>query len=311
MIVVGAGMAGLLAAAMLRNDCDRILEAQDALPNNHSAVLRFRSSVVGDTLNIPFKKVSVLKAVVTGSNPVADQFRYSFKTNGSYSLRSALSARGQLEERWVAPPDLIDRMARRVSAPIEFGVNFEAAFSGDPIISTIPMPSLMRMLDWKDVPAFDHVHGFNINLTLLDTDAYVSLYVPSPEYDFSRLSITGDRLTIEVQKPNWSYDEVEELAAEVGRNPTEMICDAFSLLGLDEVSNDPGGANVAPARYAKILPTDDQTRKRFILWASEKHRIYSLGRFATWRPGLLLDDLVKDVRVILDIQRNGSYAYRK
>ena len=49
--IIGAGMAGLLAANMLRHRDPVILEAQKSLPNNHHALLRFRSSVVGDVLD--------------------------------------------------------------------------------------------------------------------------------------------------------------------------------------------------------------------------------------------------------------------
>ena len=63
--------------------------------------------------------------------------------------------------------------------------------------------------------------------------------------------------------------------------------------------------------YAKILPIPEETRKRFILWATERHNIYSLGRFATWRPGLLMDDLVNDIRVIQRVAERGTYDHRK
>ena len=43
---------------------------------------------------------------------------------------------------------------------------------------------------------------------------------------------------------------------------------------------------------------DEKIRKSFIVRATKDFGIYSLGRFATWRPGLLLDDCVKDIRVI-------------
>ena len=59
--VIGAGLAGLLAGNMLRHRDPVIHEVQPSLPNNHSAVLRFRSSAVGDVLNIPFQKVKMIK----------------------------------------------------------------------------------------------------------------------------------------------------------------------------------------------------------------------------------------------------------
>ena len=87
--IIGAGMAGLIAANMLRRHNPIILEAKDELPNNHSAVLRFRSSVVGDALGIEFKKVTVLKDVLTTGNAVSDAHLYSWKVGGAYrSCRS-------------------------------------------------------------------------------------------------------------------------------------------------------------------------------------------------------------------------------
>ncbi len=48
-----------------------------------------------------------------------------------------------------------------------------------------------------------------------------------------------------------------------------------------------------------------------MMWATDNFNIYSLGRFATWRPGLLLDDLVNDIRVIQKIADHGNYDHRK
>ena len=47
-----------------------------------------------------------------------------------------------------------------------------------------------------------------------------------------------------------------------------------------------------------------------MLWASEKFGIYSFGRFATWRPGLLLDDLIHDLTVIRRLANEGTYSKR-
>lgn len=307
MIIVGAGLAGLLAAAMLRNEATRIIERQSTLPNNHSAVLRFRTSVVGDVLNIPFKKVQILKGVARSiGNPIADALAYSRKTNGSFTLRSLVNARGEIEERYIAPPDLIQQIANRLMCPILHDCEFkEEHWGGDvPVISTIPMPVLMGLLGWRDVPEFRSVPGFNISFEAADTNAYVSLYVPDPDLSPSRISITGNLVQIEITDP---FDEFTEW--ETNKEFHEaVIAGACRLLGHIPF---PDLWNVRRQQYAKILPTDENVRKRFILWASEKYNIYSLGRYATWRPGLLLDDLVNDVRVIQKLQRSGSYDHRK
>ena len=79
MRIIGAGMAGLLAAAMLRGETKQVIEANSRIPNNHHSVLRFRSSIVGDVLGIPFKKVSVMRAVETWKSPIADAISYSLR----------------------------------------------------------------------------------------------------------------------------------------------------------------------------------------------------------------------------------------
>lgn len=122
--VIGAGMAGLFAAAVLRDECDLVLERQSDIPNNHSALFRFKSSVVGDALNIPFKKVSVVKAVHSIGNPVADAISYSLKTNGQARLRSIITAQGEVESRYIAPNDFIQQLRAKVQAPIAFNADW-------------------------------------------------------------------------------------------------------------------------------------------------------------------------------------------
>jgi hypothetical protein len=69
---------------------------------------------------------------------------------------------------------------------------------------------------------------------------------------------------------------------------------------------------IRPQKYAKILPIDEDERRRFIMWASDQHRIFSFGRYAVWRPGLLLDDLVQDFRVIMKLIDGGNqYDFAK
>lgn len=283
-IVVGAGMAGLLAAAMLRRQCAEVVEAAPALPNNHSAVLRFRSSVVADTLGIRFKRVQAVKAVESWRNPIADAMAYSIKTNGTATLRSVLTADGRAAERFIAPPDLIERMAGMVEAPFEFGR--EHGFSGgnSPVISTIPMPMLMRALGYEREINFRFRTGHNVVAVLEGVDAYCSLYVPVPDFPASRISITGDQLIAECYGGRKPADELrfaQQCAKRMGLDPSCVL-----------------NAEIKPQRYAKILPIDEGERRRFIMWATDVHGVYSLGRFATWRPGLLLDDVVNDVRVI-------------
>lgn len=310
-VILGAGMAGLLAAAVLREEAHSIIERQEGVPNNHSALLRFRSSIVGDAVNIPFRRVAMVKGV-SGSlgNPIADAISYGIKTTGKATLRSVLSARGEIEERYIAPPNFISYLSNKVACPIDFGVEASEFLSGSqpgswllPVISTIPMPELMKLLEYPDIPEFSYRQGATISTALKDCDVYATLYFPDLKVPIYRASITGDRLILE-------YAHVDRGLADhpiLQRDAIAFACEAFGI---------PYGRWVLTPKfqeqsYAKILPIEEAARRKFILWASETHNVYSLGRYATWRPSLLLDDLVNDIRVIQRIQSGTAYDYKK
>lgn len=288
MHIIGAGLAGLLAANMLRHRNPTIFEKQKELPNNHSAVLRFRTSVVGDVVNIPFRKVKMIKAPVPWKNPVADALAYSYKNTSCRRSDRSITQGMVAEERFIAPPGLIGMLAERCN--IKYDLAYDLAFTnydGTPVISTMPMHVLMHMLNYKrrDNIPFDFKAGTNIIAKINACDAYVSLLVPDPYCPFSRISVTGDELIIEI--PGKTERDL---------NVNYLLDTAASMLGLE--MNAIYDVTVKEQRYAKILPIPDDDRKEFMHWATVHHNIYSLGRFATWRPNLLLDDLVKDIRLI-------------
>lgn len=180
-------------------------------------------------------------------------------------------------------------------------------------ISTIPMSQLARTLKYVEttgieLPEFSSVSGFNLRAVLHDVEAYVSLYVPSPSEDFNRVSITGSELIVEYACPGQTMITIQKKAEAVRVTALRHVERAANLLGIDVNSNLLAGfPTVTIQRYAKILPVDDERRRAFIFWASSiKGYAYQLGRFATWRPGLLIDDLVKDVRLIDSWIRAGT-----
>jgi hypothetical protein len=128
-------------------------------------------------------------------------------------------------------------------------------------------------------------------------DAYCSLYVPDPTFPGSRISITGSEVVVECQGDHG--DIVEN-----SRSIIHDVCNYLGIAGADITST-----KISRQKYSKILPYDENDRKRFIMWASDTWGIYSLGRFATWRPGVLLDDLVNDIRFISRVIKNSSSIY--
>lgn len=292
-------MAGLLAANIMTRRKPVVIEAQSSLPNNHSAVLRFRSSQIGDILGIPFKKVSMTKGYVPWRNPVADSLAYARKCTGTYrSDRSIISSGIEVHERYISPPDLIWRMAEEVEIFYNTPATdvMKSARASETIISTIPMPALMNILEYprRGEVSFEPIHGLNLKSAFLDTEAYSSLYVPSPELGFNRVSLTGNELTAEYSFPLEDLDGVKEIMDRM--SVEEEAASAYELFGIEAQASSP--AIVKLQRYSKIIPIKEEIRRDFMHWATDQFSIYSLGRFATWRPGLLLDDLVKDIRLI-------------
>ena len=296
--IIGAGMAGLLAANMLKHHKPVVYEAQPQLPNNHSAVLRFRTTAVADALGIEFKKVTVIKGVLPWQNSVADALAYARKNLGSYASDRSIKNGIEVVERYVAPPDLISRMAQGLD--IHFNSTFNFSSEPSKVISTIPMPSLMSWLDYPGkFPEFKWQAGVNVRARVQNCDAYVTLAVPDPRFSFSRISITGDELIIEFpqRKDAHTNDEAQtyaEIAAGlIGVNPSDVV-----------------EAKSHKQAYQKILPIDEHERKSFIYWSSVvQGKAFSLGRFACWRPGLLMDDLVRDINLIDKWIKGGTPGY--
>src|ERR1700751_6037938 len=132
--IIGAGMAGLLAANMLRRHEVTVIEKKDRLPNNHHAVLRFRTPQIGEILGIPFKKVNMIKTYVPAMNIAADSLSYSRKVTGKYLSDRSIIAGTVIDERYVAPSNLIEQMSKSIN--IHYSQTTFVNFA--PIISTIP-----------------------------------------------------------------------------------------------------------------------------------------------------------------------------
>lgn len=299
--IFGAGLSGLIAARMLLDRNPIILEKQSSLPNNHQALLRFRTSAVGDATNIPFRKVNVSKHVVSdpGSNPIRDAIVYSRKVSGMVHARSILDLSPSI--RYIAPSDLISKLS--ATASILFGIDFEdwshnLVRHHSPIISTIPVPVMMKLFKWPDIPNFNRRPGWNINIKLkkeLCSSMHATIYSAKQSDLWYRASINDSLFIIEGSGEIPPEDDEGGINHEI-----EVSFDALNHFGLN-FETDVESVSSYRSYYQKISDLSTKEResvKRFVMWLSAEHQIYSLGRYATWRPKLLLDDIVNDVRVI-------------
>jgi hypothetical protein len=157
------------------------------------------------------------------------------------------------------------------------------------------MPYLARAMGYEERVDWRWVRGTNVNARIKNCEAYASVMVPNPGLPFYRASITGNLLTIECTGAPDDQDE-------------RMVDQACRLLGIrygliSEIRR-------KEQDFAKIAPIPEDQRRNFIYWASTvKGRAYQLGRYATWRPRLMMDDLIKDVRLVGQWIQSPSRLY--
>lgn len=295
MKIIGAGLSGLIAGAMFPGSL--IFERQKELPNNHGAVLRFRTNKIARALNIPFKEVRVTKAIVYQGkwqwpDPKMQNY-YSRKVTGEYTARSIASI--DPVTRYIAPDNFIERLGE--INEIYFGTSYPRGFDfKEPTISTIPMPAL---LDAVDAPyhigqEFHRRSIYTAHLDFESADLYQTIYFPGEETPVYRASMTGSKMIVESiigSDTDWNLDYVVE---------------AFGLPC--EWSHVDAGS-FKHQHYGKIVEFDQSIRRSIIGQLTQDYNIYSLGRYATWR-NILLDDVYEDIIAISGLIRMDPYTRR-
>lgn len=292
--IIGAGLAGLIAATQFQTA--HVIEASSKDTINHKSVLRFRSSAVGDAVGIEFRKVTVRKGLwhhARFQQPTIQLANwYSQKVIGRVEDRSIWNL--DAVQRFIAPNDLIEQLIERCNGRISWNTQADSSmFGSEDVISTIPMPALAKLLGKKDLPEFKHAGIFVKRFTISNCDTFETIYFSEPGMSVYRASITADMLIVEAMQ-----------------QPTELEIDevlwAFGITREDVVSKESVRQN-----FGKIAPTDNTWRRGFILEATLQHRIFSLGRYATWRPGVLLDDVLHDIAVIKKMLTGDAYTVRR
>lgn len=306
--IIGAGMAGLLAANMLRRHNVTILEKGPALPDNHSALLRFRSTAVSDATGIPFQKISVDKALydgktIHGTINLAQANAYSLiVTSGELHPRSIKNLLP--EDRYLAPEDFVEAMARNLK--IEFSRPVTHPREDHPVISTVPMPIMMDMVGWEEKPAFNFqpIWTLNCKVKAPVSEVYQTLYSIAGAGSWYRATLHKDSLILEfMDEPLLDYNGAD----------MDLAIGALKVFCGGEARQTKFGVSDITLRrqpFGKIVPIDEEQRKRFILHLTDKWNIYSLGRFATWRP-ILLDHLVRDIKHIESMIASGCNYSRR
>ena len=293
MIILGAGLSGLIAAAV--NPQAKVFEAATRDAQSHRAVLRFRTPSVGEAVGIEFRKVRVHKNIWVDGEfkqpSVQLSNLYSYKVTGGYYDRSIWNV--EPVDRYIAPQDFILRLIDQVGDRIEWETPVTELPAARPIISTIPMKKALELVG-VGLPSqieFNHspirVQRFRVR----NSDVFQTIYYPSHNTAAYRASLTGDLLIVEsVDDPKYRSVDLDDIFRSFGIRSELEIIDANHRQS-----------------YGKIAPIDEPSRRFAIEFLSHNYGIYSLGRFATWR-NILLDDVLHDLSVIKKLINSDSYS---
>lgn len=294
MNIYGAGIAGLLAGCVFQNA--RIFEANGYQSVQHKALLRFRSSAIGDAVGIDFKKVRVHKGIWSGDNfrfpDIGLANMYSQKVIGRIADRSIWNL--DPVDRYIAPEDFILQLLQRCEKRIawdHFLTVEEITSSEIPAISTIPMSVMSKYIE-SGSPDFKYAPITVVRWRIPNADVYQTIYFPDAYTTLYRVSITGDLMIAEYAgEEDGGYNFFGAFG---------LPMNFFSQNRIEKVSQ----------RFGKIAPIDEAWRKKFIFELSTSHNIFSLGRFGTWR-NILLDDVLKDIYIIKKLIGTNIYDRSK
>lgn len=291
MKIVGAGLAGLLAAHAWPGAA--LFEAAPAPHASHRALLRFRSEAVSQLTGITFRPVTVRKGIWYGGRFVEPTIQlanfYAQKVTGSLSGDRSLWSLAPAE-RFIAPESFYDQLIETVGARVAWNSTFDFSRSTSPIINTSPLPAVLKA--FKLTPDGVEFRRAAIRVEryrVTGADVFQTIYFPDPAHSLYRASITGSLLICE-SVISAEYREVLDI------EPFE----AFGLKG----SVTP--IDIIEQHYGKIVPLPDAIRKPLLYRLTTEHGIFSLGRFATFR-NILLDDVVGDIAVIRKLIKASGY----
>jgi len=289
MIIIGAGMSGLLCGAL--NPGSTIYEAGPERESDHKALFRCKSDQIGKVLGIPFKKVMVYKSIWLGETEVHSTPRiahmYSQKVAGKISGRSITNIESGY--RYIPPDDFIDQLKERCDIKYRYKYDFLSDSDG-PVISTIPLFKAMDAF-LIDAPEFSFKPIYVNRITIPNCDSYCTVYYPGHNAAY-RASLIGDTL-------------ITEGMHKLHHNALVEICKS---LGIRWNENYPEQITNHIQKMGKISAIDNKIRQKAITELTLKYGIYSLGRFATWRPKVMLDDVLEDIWHINRLIKGGDYA---
>jgi len=288
-MIVGAGLAGLLAAHMFPREpvCD-----VGPPVARHRALLRFRSDAVSLVTGIPFRRVRVHKGIWwdgafrAPTIQIANMYALKClgKLVGDRSIWNIDAA-----DRWVAPDSFYEQLVEHTGQRITWNTMSNFKDDAHYWISTAPMHATLAAVGIESPETFHRQPIAVRRFKVRGADVFQTIYFPNPEHSLYRASITGDTL-------------ICEFIDDLDMGWEDELWEAFNLRDVEDMVDEP----IYRQHYGKIAPINEPLRRMHIATLTNDFNIFSLGRFATWR-NLLLDDVVSDANVVRRLLTATTY----
>ena len=234
------------------------------------AVFRLRTNRIGSLLGIDFKKVKVHKAIWFEDKEVRPSIQlahmYSDKVTNKITGRSIFDTASV--ERYIPPTDFVDQLAQRCEIVWDYKFSCLNGIVNNPIISTAPLIVNMGLCGIQPTVTCTGKDITVNRIPIPGCDTYCTMYYPHPLMNTYRASITGGTLIVEgVGK--LTDKELNEICWSLGI--------PYGRTMMNHVKN-------TVQKNGKIFQINNHTREKAIVDMTVNHNLYSLGRFATWRP---------------------------
>lgn len=305
-VVLGAGIAGCVAYHTLKHENIRIVEKRhmSGLIPTHDAIMRLRNPAVADLIGANYKKVTIEKGIWFKNRfcfqpTILMNNMYSIKLYGTLGKRSILkpgsSERYILKGGFPAPELNYNSVVNIRDGKINLSDGSEMAY--DYCISTLPMPNLYCVIAGR--PEGLDIN-FNAKPVFVDrwklkkpTGLNQTIIYPDPSIPVYRITLQDDILIVEgIEALNWK----------IVTETMDLIKDSFGIPRAMIGTLNPNSMALGSKKMelGKIIPVDEDSRLKYIMWLTDTHRIFSFGRFATWRS-LRTDHLMNDIKIIKKI----------
>lgn len=285
LVILGRGISGLMAAArmtMLMSELeitiiDRSTEMVEHVFHLHRPIEEFHSLSSQSGIKMMKFVSSIFDGVNIKSQPtIEDINNYSYKVFGHLKINNG----GNSSEFTIFPADK-HKVAQalsiakynfitgeihsiHISNKVVYLNGGSKAIEYDYLISTIPLPVLLKLCDVKTGIAFESFPFYGATISIKDTGCYQQLISSTSMNSVTRITLMNDILFIE-SKDN-------KLCQEDAR----LILQAFGI------TVHPEEVTFYIINPGRITPLPSNVRKPLLHWLTEKHDIMTLGRYGAW-----------------------------